>query len=320
MRRGDTFSRVGRRLVNDTEAFKDAQARLLQRVGLRAESRFLEVDSVSGEVHVLKSGEGPPLILVPGFGDPAVMWSPLMAHLPGFTLYAVDRPCFGLSGYARHGTKTMRALAVRFLEQVLDALELDRPVFVGNSIGSLWTLWLALDRPERVSAMMHTGCPAFILGSSAPFPMRLLTVRGFGELMMKLSPPSPGQVERFASMVAVDLSDLPELRDVLVAAQRLPGAQAAILELLRAVIRLRGPRPEMVLDEKALSRVGQPVQLIWGGRDPFGSVALGERVAKLIPQAELHAIRSGGHAPWVGHAGEVGDFAAPFLMRQSELN
>lgn len=63
--------------MSATEEFIAAQERLLQRVGVSAESRFLEAPAVSGRTHVLISGEGPPVVMVPGFGDPAAMWAPL---------------------------------------------------------------------------------------------------------------------------------------------------------------------------------------------------------------------------------------------------
>lgn len=287
--------------MNVTEAFKAAQDRLLQRTGVRAESRFFEASVVAGRVHVLVSGDGPPVVMVPGFGDPAAMWAPLMAELDGFTLYAVDRPCFGLTGPARHTTTTLRSLAVTFLEQVLDGLRLERPAFVANSIGSLWSIWLAIDRPDRVAAMTHVGCPAFILGTSAPLPMRLLSVRPLGRLLMKMAPPSPRQVDRFAAMVGADLSQLPELRDLLVAMQRLPGVQAAMRELLHAVVRVWGARPEVVLTAEQLAQIAQPVQLIWGERDPFGAPDVGQCAARLIPEAVFHLIPEAGHVPWVAH-------------------
>jgi pimeloyl-ACP methyl ester carboxylesterase len=92
---------------------------------------------------------------------------------------------------------------------VLDQLQLDQPLFVANSMGSLWSLWLAIDRPSRVRAMTHIGCPAVILETSAPLPMRLLSVRPLGRIIMALSPPSRRQVERFASIVGEDFSQLP---------------------------------------------------------------------------------------------------------------
>lgn len=300
------------------DEFRAAQTRLLRRFDVNAESRFVDVPSVGGRVHVLSCGDGPPVLMVPGFGDPAAMWAPLMAGLEGFRLHAVDRPCFGLTGSAKHSTGTLRRLAVDFLEQALDTLGLERPLIVGNSMGSLWSIWLALERPDRVEAMVHIGCPAFVLGTSAPPPMRLLSVRPLGRLMMKLSPPSARQVERFARMAAgEDLSDKPELTDLLVAAQMLPGAKDAILDLVHAVVRLRGARPAVALTAEQLAQIRQPVLLIWGERDAFGGSRVGEQVASIIPDAHLSVIPGGGHVPWIGHPEEVAAAALPFLRARA---
>ena len=67
-----------------TQAFRSAQPRLLQRAGLEAESRFIDLPSVSGPVHLLTTGEGAPVVLVPGFGDPAALVPDAEFHLiPG---------------------------------------------------------------------------------------------------------------------------------------------------------------------------------------------------------------------------------------------
>lgn len=299
------------------DEFKAAQARLLQRYGVNAESQFIEVATVEGGVHVLRSGSGPPVVMVPGFADPAAMWAPLMAGLDDFTLYAVDRPCFGLTGSATHTTATFRQLAVTFLEQVLDALGIETPLFVGNSIGSTWITWFALDRPDRVAAMVHVGCPAFWLGTSAPLPLRLLSHPLVGRFIMATSPPSPRQVEAFGRKIAgEDLLQLPELRDLLVAAQKLPNAQQSVRGLLHAVVRLSGVRPEVALMEEHLAQLRQRVLLIWGERDAFGGPSVGEHAARTIPHAALHIVPEAGHVPWVGHPGEVVAATVPFLRSQ----
>jgi hypothetical protein len=64
--------------MNGTEEFKAAQERLLKRVSVVAESLYLEIPAVSGRAHVLVSGEGPPVVFVPGFGDPSTISAPLL--------------------------------------------------------------------------------------------------------------------------------------------------------------------------------------------------------------------------------------------------
>lgn len=110
-----------------------------------------------------------------------------------------------------------------------------------------------------------------------------------------------------------DLSALPELRDLLVAAQKLPGVQRSTLDLLHAVVRLRGARPEVALSAPQLEQIRQPTLLIWGERDAFGAPAVGEEAARVILDAAFHLIPEGGHIPWVGHPSEVAAAAIPFL-------
>lgn len=305
--------------MDSSAGFIAAQEKLFQRLGLKAESRFIEVPSISGRVHVLVSGEGPAVILVPGFGDPAALWAPLMAKLGGFTLYALDRPAFGLTGPSHQPvtTATIRSSAVEFLEQVLNALGLERPLVIGNSIGSLWSTWFALDRPDRVRAMAHVGCPALFPGTFAPVPMRLLSAPFLGRLLMALTPPSRKQVRQFAKMAGEDLSEFPEMVDLLVELQKLPGVPAALRALLRAIIRPTGPRAEVALTGEQLARISQPVQISWGERDPFGTLEAGKQATAKIPNAEFHVISGGGHVPWITRADQVAEVVRPFLRAHS---
>jgi pimeloyl-ACP methyl ester carboxylesterase len=120
----------------------------------------------------------------------------------------------------------------------------------------------------------------------------------------------------FAKAIREDLSDLPEMRDLMVALQRLPSFAPTWLELLHSVITLRGARSETALTANQLARITQPVQLIWGEDDPFGPPEVGERAAQIIPDAELHVI-PGGHGPWLSEAERVGQLATPFLRKHA---
>lgn len=289
-----------------SQAFADSQERVLARYRLAAETRFLDIPAVQGRAQVIVAGEGPPVVMVIGGGGPGALWAPLMARLPGFTLYAVDRPGFGLTDTIPHRTENLRDLAVSFLTQVLDRLGLDQPMIVANSMGSTWSTWLAVDNPTRVEAMVQIGSPAWILETSAPMPMRLLSVPPIGRLMMRVRPPSPAQVDQLYAMIGEDLTAHPEIRDLQLQCERLPAYTPTWLELMNAGLRLRGSRPELRLSAKLLQLVTQPVQFIWGDRDPFAPPTVGETVTHLMPNARLEVI-PGGHLPWLSDAERVGE-------------
>lgn len=317
--------------------FIEAQRRMLGRYGVEAESRFVEVPSVEGQAHVLVSGEGtvsgegPAVLMLNGIGTPAAMWAPLMAELDGLHLLAVDLPGYGLTDTVPGFAEDLRTNAVRFLIEVLEGLGLEAtspeasspdtsspealspegPSFVANSMGSLWALWLALDRPESVRTMVHVGCPAIVFETSAPLPMRLLSVRPLGRLLTWLRPPSERQVEDLGRMVNQHPLP-PELADLLLATERLPGFRHTFLSTLGALLRLRGNRPEMRLTAAHLGRIPHPTLLFWGEGDPFGAVEVGERMARVMPDATLHVV-GGGHAPWLTQAERMGPVATRFL-------
>jgi pimeloyl-ACP methyl ester carboxylesterase len=299
------------------DGFAKAQARMLERFDLDWEPRFVDIPTIGGRAHVIVTGDGPPLMMVIGGGVPAAMWAPLMARLDGFTRYAVDMPGHGLTDRATFTTSQLRRLGAGFLGDVLDGLGLEQPLFVSQSMGGLFTTWLALTRPERVRSISFIGCPALLLGTSAPFLLRLGSIPPIGRMLSRLMPPSLRQVDKVAKMAGEDFSSLPEMRHLLLELERLPRFGSDLIELHHALLRLRGPRPELEQTPDQLARITRPVQLVWGKGDPFGAPDAGRRAAEIIPDAEFHPV-PGGHAPWLSHAGQVAAVVAPFLERQSQ--
>ena len=201
-----------------------------------------------------------------------------------------------------------------FLREVLDGQGIRRATFVANSLGSLWTSWFAIDEPHRVEGLVHVGCPALLLGTSAPLPMRLLSLRGLGPIIMKLDPPSPTQVTRLSKMV--NEHPLPgEIAELLVATGRLPEFEQTLLSMLRVLLRLRGARPELGLTVDQLSQIDHRSLLLFGADDPFGGPAVGEQAARALPNAQLEVV-DGGHAPWIHHADQIAPHINDFLRNQ----
>src|SRR5687768_3514338 len=99
--------------------FIEAQRRMLDHFGVVAQSRFVEAPSIGGRAHALVAGDGPPVVMVNGIGTPGAMWAPLMAHLGGFRLHALDLPAYGLSDTTPRLADDLRSSAVRFLDEAL---------------------------------------------------------------------------------------------------------------------------------------------------------------------------------------------------------
>lgn len=299
-----------------TAEYAAAQRATLEAYGISAETRFVECPTIDGRAQVIVHGEGPPVMMLIGGGVPAALWAPLMTELDGFTLYAVDPPGHGFTDRARFSTSTLKPLSVGFVRDVLDGLGLDQLPFVAQSMGGFASTWLALENPGRVASISYIGCPALMLGTSAPFLLRLGSIPAVGRLVRRLQPPSPEQIDKVAAMAGEDFSDTPRIRDLMLALENLPHFGEDLNHLHHAAVRLRGPRPELEQKPHHLARITQPVQLIWGEGDPFGPVAAGERAARIIPDAEFYAV-PGGHAPWLRSTRRVGEILTPFLRKHA---
>ena len=284
-----------------TEDFIAAQERLLATHDVDATSRFLDLPWRGLRAHVLEvAGEKPPLVFVHGGGAFGALWAPLLARLANHTRFAVDRPGFGLTERVTHRPETLREDAVGFLEGTLDTLEIERATIVANSIGALWTIWLALDRPDRVERLVLIGCPAMLLDTSAPLPLRLLGVPLVGRVMMAIMPPSPKEVRMvFDGMNEGEtLEKDPALAEAWLASERRSDFGPAWRDNIRSLLTPLGPRKTATITPGQLRRIQQPVQVIWGRNDPLGSVETGKRAANLLPNADF-AVIPGGHLPWL---------------------
>ena len=246
--------------------------------------------------------------MVNGIGVPGAMFAPLMAHLrTRHRLYVVDLPGYGLSDADRGFPSHFRTAHVAFLRQVLDGLGLARPQLLANSLGALIGFWLALEHPERLAAITAVGCPAITMGTSAPLPMRLLSVPGLGAVLARANPPSMCQVHALARMVGEHPLP-PTIPELLVTAQRTPAYRTMFRSSLRELLRATGPNPRHALPAGELSRVAVPVRLILGDRDPMGDVTVGRAIARTAPGGTLHVV-AGGHAPWLDSPAAVADAA-----------
>jgi pimeloyl-ACP methyl ester carboxylesterase len=284
-------------------ALADAERRLFTTYGLDCDRRTLRLADPALDIRVSGSGTGRPVLFVHGSGMSGATWAPLLAHLPHRRSLAIDLPGFGLSDPYVYNGRGLRAHAVAQLSSTLDALGLERAPIVGTSLGAMWALNLALEVPERVSAVVTLGMPAASLPGLRADPFfKVLTTPAIGRLVSRAPAPKTVRAARRGMARALGaraLENTPdEWFDVARTGMSMPGWGKAMWSHLNLAMRSGRARPENIFSDDELRGIRAPVQMIWGDGDVYGGPEIGRRAAELMPDARIDVL-PGGHAPFL---------------------
>ncbi|GAA1103895.1 alpha/beta fold hydrolase [Nocardiopsis metallicus] len=226
-----------------------------------------------GETFVLACGpeQAPPLVLLHGSGANSSHW---FADLPAwsrhFRVYSVDlvgEP--GLSAPSRPDLST--EASALWLDDVFEALGLERAALAGLSLGGWTALDYTIRRPDRVTRLA-LGCPAGV------GPQRQWPILGAWLLMLF------GRRGRERSVRF--LLGLGRTGD------------KAVVDAITEVFAQFRPRTETlpVFSDDALRGLGLPVQVTVGERDRmFDSARTARRFAECVPHARVRVLPGVGH-------------------------
>ncbi len=111
-------------------------------------------DVKGARLHYLDIGEGTPIVLVHGLGGQLRNFTYALSELlvPHHRLIVVDRPGSGYSTCHGDGHCGLAGQAAMIVE-LIDQLELDRPLVVGHSLGGAVALAMALDHPGKIGGL-----------------------------------------------------------------------------------------------------------------------------------------------------------------------
>jgi pimeloyl-ACP methyl ester carboxylesterase len=264
-------------------------------------------------VHVVRAGDGAPVVHLHGNNTSALSHLMLLAHATAIRSYLVDRPGMGLSDPMDFPRGRFRDFAVRFVDDVLDALELETAVLAGASGGGIYATWYALEHPQRVRGLVMLGSTPTLPGGHLPLPMRLMAMPVLGDVMT--SAVKPGRRMLLRMMASVGEADTitrhPDLLDSLVAGARDPVAVAANRAEFQALISPFGYRPATRITPDDLRQLSVPTLMIWGDRDPVVPIEAARAAAQLIPDARLEILPAG-HVPQLGHPEQVAELLTAF--------
>lgn len=266
-------------------------ALLLRRAGIHEDldwatvekpGRLIDVDGY--KVHYIDQGSGPAMVLIHGFGGQTYSYRHL---IPIFArdhrVIAVDLKGYGYSERdARTGLS--RVAQVAMLKALLDRLGISRATFVGHSMGGGIVQRFAVTHPDMAVALVLA---ASVSAEDNP-----------GRRMRAMMPPRP-IVKQIVPLMAklaatrmlagsfydpASLTD--EVRDEYMRPVRLRGSMDGLIAIMR----------EGASDPPVdLSRITQPVLLLYGAHDRIVPLAVAQAIRERIPHARMVVVDKAGH-------------------------
>ena len=242
------------------------------------------------------------MILLHGFGTSIGHWRHNLAALgEHHHIYALDMLGFGASEKASVSYKVEL-----WVEQVYDFWKtfIRQPVVVvGNSIGSLVSLFLAVAHPEMVQGVVMMSLPDPSLEEEAIPQLLRPVVAAIKSLVA--SPPvlktlfrvvrRPSMVRRWAGLAYANQNAVTdELVDILVCPAQDRGAASAFCAILRAMTSTKFvPNVKRVLPTLKI-----PILLIWGQQDRMvPPPVFARQLAEDHPNLQLLKLDNAGHCP-----------------------
>ena len=249
-------------------------------------------------IHVTVSGDGEPLLLVPGLGNNVDMWTGFMAQFKQRRVIRLDAPGTGLS------TTPLFPVTIPALADLLATVLTERGVaatdVVGFSYGGAVAQQLAYSHPSRVKRLVLA---ATFCGVGA--------VPGSPLAMMGLATPlryySASYFDRTAAMTSGGVSGRdPSARRRMIDARRSqpPSSYGYTMQLLSLAGWSSYP---------LLHRIPHDTLVISGDDDPLVPLANAQLLATRIPHARLEIVENGGHLLLWDDATNLGERIGRFI-------
>jgi pimeloyl-ACP methyl ester carboxylesterase len=259
--------------------------------------RLLQVGGI--DTYAVDHGDGPPVMLIHGYGDTADGWRRVVPGLldAGHRVIAIDVPPFGRSGDPR--APMLIDFYKEFFPQLFEQLGLERATVVGHSLGGAIALHLTLQEPqlvERLGLVAPAG-----LGKGPPWWWYAITGYEYA-WKTALSVPTPftpllirqGMTRFLDWRLFHDPRQMRETIDHLVS---LHGSRKSLDRLLAAGRCCIESYTGTLLEDSAAIDV--PLFMVWGEHDGLVPSKHAAEFARVHPTAHVHVFGDCGHYPHI---------------------
>jgi pimeloyl-ACP methyl ester carboxylesterase len=252
--------------------------------------RFIEVDGV--RLHYTDRGAGRPVVLLHGnavTGDDYDTSGVAETLIRSNRVIIFDRPGFGHSERPR-GRAWTAAQQADLLHKALEMLDVQRPVIVGHSWGTLVALAMATAHPANTAGL--------VLLSGYYFP----TLRLDAALVAPVATPVLGDILRYTVSPVLGWLLMPGFKRMLFAPARVPARfkaeYSSAMALRPSQIRATAVDGALMVPSVMHLHYGElamPVVIMAGHGDKVVGSRQAERLQAAIPGSVLHIVEGVGH-------------------------
>jgi pimeloyl-ACP methyl ester carboxylesterase len=242
----------------------------------------------------IEDGSEPTFVLLHGSVFNAFTWNEVLDFFDERgRVIAYDQIPYGLSEKLVEGDWTGQNpysadATVEQLITLLDTLDVDKAILVGNSYGTVPAVQAAIDYPDRVEALIFVDSAVYVDEAMPAWAMNLPQVQRLGPLLARMI----GGSEAFVKQTYRDPSAIDEERMGLTLIHT---EVEAWDDALWAYLQEWGTAPADVTGY--LANVQQPSLVITGDSDAVVPVEDSDRLAAELPNAEFVVLPSCGHVP-----------------------
>lgn len=278
---------------------------------LGSQTRFIQGRKYT--TRVIEAGEGEALVLMHGGGGHAESWTRNVARLAqDFRVLAID---FIWHGFSSKPPFRSGNWCKQFTEQVLDlldTLDIQKAHIEGESLGGWIVFDMALNHPDRVrKAIANTAWGMkFAPGTVALEGADLAALRE--RSLAALASPSHETIRKRMEWLMASAADVTD--ELVECRSRIWSRPETRQSLSEYYDKLFQPEVDGYLfGEDDLQRIRVPMLVFWTDRNPFHGIDCAERLAQLIPNAQLHVMKNAAHWPQWEHPEEHDQVVRDFL-------